>query len=70
MAHVGHTPSSKIYLQARGGRTEKWLMAERSRESLDHSGMALVAVGLLEVDISNFEKIKFKNFKKGVDPRP
>lgn len=44
-------------------------MAERSRESLDHSGVALVAVGLLEVDISNFEKIKFKNFKKGVDPK-
>jgi hypothetical protein len=44
-------------------------MAERSRESLYHSGMARVAVGLLEVDISDFEKIKFKNFKKGVDPK-
>jgi hypothetical protein len=44
-------------------------MAEQSEESLDHSGMARVAVGLLEVDISDFQKIKFKNFKKGVNPR-
>jgi hypothetical protein len=56
LVRVGHALASKIYLLAHGGRTEKQLMAERIRESLDHSGMARVAVGLLEVDISNFEK--------------
>lgn len=41
------------------------LMAARSRETQDHSGEAPQMVELPEVDISGFEKIKSKNFKKG-----
>lgn len=75
-ARVGHALASKIYSQERvghvlahGGRTEKRLMAERSEGSPDYSGVTRVAVRLHEMDISYFEKIKSKNFKKGADPR-
>ncbi len=44
-------------------------MAEQSGGSPDHSGVARVVVKLPEMDISDFEKIKSKNFKKAVDPR-
>jgi hypothetical protein len=40
-------------------------MAELSGRSLDHSGVAHVVVKLVEVNKSDFEKIKSKNFKKG-----
>ncbi len=44
-------------------------MAMRSGGSPDHSGVARVVVKLPEMDISDFEKIKSKNFKKGMDLR-
>ncbi len=49
-------------------------MAKRSGGSPDHGGVAWrgaarVVVKLPEMDISDFEKIKSKNFKKAVDPR-
>jgi hypothetical protein len=73
---VGHAPTSKIYSPARVGHTpacvgrmKKWLMAERSGETRDHGGMTIVAMKLLEVDRSEFEKIKSNNFNKGADQR-
>jgi hypothetical protein len=48
---------------------EKRLMAERSGGIPDHVGVVCVVVKLHEVDKSNFEKIKAKNFKKGADPK-
>jgi hypothetical protein len=48
---------------------KKWLMAERSGETRDHGGMTIVAMKLLEVDRSEFEKIKSNNFNKGADQR-
>jgi hypothetical protein len=57
------------YALARGGWMEKQLMAKRSGGSLDHGGVAHEAVRFPEVDRSNFEKIKSKNFKKRADPR-
>jgi hypothetical protein len=44
-------------------------MAEQSGGSLDHGGVACVVVKLPEVDRSDFEKFKSKNFKKEVDLR-
>ncbi len=49
-------------------------MAKRSGGSPDHGGVAWrgaarVVVKLPEMDISDFEKIKSKNFKKGMDLR-
>jgi hypothetical protein len=43
-------------VSARVGRMEKQLMAEQSGESPDHSRMMRVAIKILEVDRSNFEK--------------
>jgi hypothetical protein len=47
----------------------KRLVAERSRGSSDHDGVARVTVKLLKVDRFDFEKIKYKNFKKRVELR-
>jgi hypothetical protein len=44
-------------------------MVAGSCETKDHGGVAYVRMGFLEVDKSDFEKIKSKNFKKEADPR-
>lgn len=76
LEHVEHAPTNKIYSHARvrhsptrGCWMGKRLMAERSKGSPDHSRVARVVVKLHEVDRSDFENYKSKNFKKGADPR-
>jgi hypothetical protein len=42
-------------------------VADGSGEAEEHSGMAHLRVGLPEIDRSEFEKPKSKNFKKMTD---
>jgi hypothetical protein len=43
-------------------------VADGSGEAEEHGGMARLRVGLPEIDRSEFEKPKSKNFKKLSDP--
>lgn len=69
-----HAPASKIYSRARVGyaparanRMETRTVSNGSGEAEEHGGMARLRVGLPEIDRSEFEKPKSKNFKKKSD---
>lgn len=64
-----HASTSVGHTTARVGQTETWLVAAGSREVQEQGGVARLRVDLPEVDRSGFEKIKSKNFEKGVKPR-
>lgn len=63
-----HMRRRSVHASARVGRKEKGLMAEGRKKCPDNSGMVRVLIELLEVNKSDFENIKSKNFKNGVDP--
>jgi hypothetical protein len=63
------TRASKNYLQAHGARIMKLLPATSSKEAKERGGVARVSLWLLGMGRSYFEKIKSKDFKKGVEPR-
>lgn len=57
-----HAWSKAIQATTCVDRTMVRLMAEQNWESIDHDGMARVAVMLLEVDRYDFEKNKIQEF--------
>jgi hypothetical protein len=74
-ASEAHALASKIYSRARVGYApvrrswmEKRSVADKSGEAEKHGGMTRLRVGLPEIDKSEFEKPKSKNFKKLSDP--
>jgi hypothetical protein len=74
-ARKAHAPASKIYSWARVGhaplradRMEAGSVAVESGETEEHGGMARLRVEHPKIYKSEFEKPKFKNFKKMTDP--
>jgi hypothetical protein len=73
-ASENHASASKIYSQGRvvyapacANRMETRSVSDGSGEAEEHGGMARLRVGLPEINRSEFEKSKSKNFKKKLD---
>jgi hypothetical protein len=73
-ARETHAPVSKIYSWAlvgyapvRASQMETRSVSDGSSDAEEHGGMARLRVGFPEIDRSEFEKPKSKNFKKKSD---